>query len=254
MADVQINDLTNKATPLGSDEIELQATGGGASAKTTLANAVKGTSAGINSLTQKGTLDGTENVVLGSGERATTQQIADLGGGGGGGTPFMTFDALDGVPPAADFATLDNIINTADTPDSVISVLDFDPGITEEFTVFRGVMSPDYGGNGITAKIYWTSEATSGNVVWSLAFKGLGAGVNVVTKTFAAANDSAASATNGTARVINETTITFTDGADMDSVSAGQPFMLALNRSSAAGGDTMNLNDAEFHQLTLEET
>jgi len=38
MANVEISGLPNKATPLSSDEIELQATGGGASAKTSLDN------------------------------------------------------------------------------------------------------------------------------------------------------------------------------------------------------------------------
>lgn len=41
MADVQINDLTNKVTPVSTDEVELQATAGGASAKATLANLSK---------------------------------------------------------------------------------------------------------------------------------------------------------------------------------------------------------------------
>ncbi len=41
MADKEINDLTSKATPLDTDEIELQATGGGDSAKATLAAAMK---------------------------------------------------------------------------------------------------------------------------------------------------------------------------------------------------------------------
>ena len=38
MANVEINDLTPKTTPLRTDEIEVQATGGGASAKATLTN------------------------------------------------------------------------------------------------------------------------------------------------------------------------------------------------------------------------
>lgn len=41
MANVEINDLANKATPLSTDEIEIQATGGGTSNKATLANAVQ---------------------------------------------------------------------------------------------------------------------------------------------------------------------------------------------------------------------
>lgn len=41
MANKEINDLTPKVTPLSTDEVEIQATGGGASAKVTLANVSK---------------------------------------------------------------------------------------------------------------------------------------------------------------------------------------------------------------------
>lgn len=42
MANVEINDLAGKTTPLPTDEVEVQATGGGTSNKATLANLGKG--------------------------------------------------------------------------------------------------------------------------------------------------------------------------------------------------------------------
>ena len=172
------------------------------------------------------------------------------------GDTLCVFDALSGVPGDADYATMDTILTTsADEPDSIVPVLDFDPGATEEYIYFRGRMPEHYGGGGVTVTISWTSEATTGNVIWSLAWKSFTAGAdNVVTKAFAAPNDSSASATDATARDLNETTITFTDGADMDSVAAGEMFWLELHRSSADASDTMDSNDAEFHSMHIEET
>lgn len=172
------------------------------------------------------------------------------------GDTLLILDALDGVPGDADNATLTTILTaSADEPDQVIPVLAFDPGSTEEHTFFRSVMPRNYGGGGLTVTIYWSSDATSGNVIWSLAFKSVTADVDDLdSKAFAAENDSAADATASAAGEITETTITFTDGADMDSVAAGEMFMLDLHRSSAAGGDTMNSNDAEFHCMEIRET
>lgn len=50
----EINDLTNKTTPVSTDEVELQATGGGASAKATVGNLAKGMS--YNDLNDKPTI------------------------------------------------------------------------------------------------------------------------------------------------------------------------------------------------------
>ena len=54
MANSEINDLTNKTTPLSTDEVELQATGGGTSNKATVGNLAKGMS--YNDLNDKPTI------------------------------------------------------------------------------------------------------------------------------------------------------------------------------------------------------
>ena len=172
------------------------------------------------------------------------------------GDTLCYFDALSGVPGDADFATLDTILSAStDEPDNVIPVLDFDPGATEEYVYFRGVMPRHYSGGGVTVTIGWSSTATTGNVIWSMAWKSVSDDADDLdTKVFAAENDSAADATASAAGEVAYTTITFTDGADMDSVAAGEYFWIELRRSSADANDTLDSNDAEFHFMEIRET
>lgn len=171
------------------------------------------------------------------------------------GDTLCFFPALAGVPGDADYATLDTLLTTsADEPDNVIPVLDFDPGATEEYTYFQGIMPSHYSATtGVTVTINWTSEATTGDVVWAVAFKALTDSENVLTTAFAAPN-TATTTTDGTARDLNQTAITFTDGADMDSVAAGDYFWLEVSRNSSNASDTMNSNDAELHNVWIKDT
>ncbi|KKM24243.1 hypothetical protein LCGC14_1607040 [marine sediment metagenome] len=171
------------------------------------------------------------------------------------GDSLCAWEPKSNDPPDADFATFDAILTTsADEPDDVIPVYDFDPGATQEYLVLPGpVMPKHYGGGGVTLDIWFMCEATSGNVKVDAAFKDLSAGVNLLTATYAAVNTDTV-AVNATARVIFKATITFTDGADMDSVSAGNPFNLLITRDSADAADTVNSNDLEFFRAHLFET
>lgn len=171
------------------------------------------------------------------------------------GDSLLVFKARDGMEGDADPATSDTLLTTsADEPDSIIYVLDFDPGSTEEYIYFDFVMPSHYSAStGVTVTINWTSEATSGDVIWAVAFKRFADSTNVLSTAFGAPN-TATLTTDGTARDLNVTTITFTAGADMDSVVANDYFWLEVSRNSSAGGDTMNSNDAEFHNLWIKDT
>lgn len=170
------------------------------------------------------------------------------------GDALLEWFPFSNEPPDADFATTDTILSTSsDEPDDVYPVLDFDPGSTQEFAVLSGVMPEHYGGGGLTLDIGWVTEATSGNAKWDAALKNLAAGVNILTATYAAVNTQTTAA-NGTARVIVVTTITFTDGADMDSVLKNEFFHLLVTRDSADAADTINSNDLELLFIYLTET
>lgn len=159
---------------------------------------------------------------------------------------------LNAIPPSSNPATLDTF---AGASNAVIPVLDFDPGATEESVDFSFVMPRHYGGGGLTLTIGWSSDATTGNVIWSAAFKAVtDDGDDLDTVDFAAQNDSAASATASAAGEVDYATITFTDGADMDSVAAGEFCFLRITRSSADASDTLDSNDAELHFVEVRET
>jgi len=172
------------------------------------------------------------------------------------GDTLAFFIPQQGVPGDADFATLDTILTaSADEPDSVILVLDFDPGSTEEYIYFPGFMLRNYDGGGLTVTVGWSSGATTGNIIWSVAFKRVRDDAdNLLTKAFAAENDSAADATASAAGEVAYTPITFSNGVDMDSVAAGEYFWMEVHRSSADAGDTLNSNDAELHFIEIKET
>lgn len=170
------------------------------------------------------------------------------------GDSLCVWRALDNEPPDADYATLDTILSTsADEPDDVIPVLDFDPGATQEYASFSAVMPNHYSAGGFTLKIFWTSEATTGDVKWDAAFKAHADSSSITGETYAAVN-TVTTTTDGTARDTNESTITFTDGADSDSVAKNEYFRLTITRDSADAGDTMNSNDAELIAVYLTET
>jgi hypothetical protein len=172
------------------------------------------------------------------------------------GQTLRTFYPRSASYPDADAASLDWILTAStDEPDHLVPVLDFDPGATQEYAYWEDSMPSEYDGGGITLTFVWSSDATSGNVIWSAAFKSLSDDADDLdTKAFAAENDSAADATASAAGEVAYTTITFTDGADMDSVAANEMFHLEVHRSSADASDTMNSNDAELHMIIMTET
>jgi len=115
-------------------------------------------------------------------------------------------------------------------------------------------MPRHYGGGGLTVTIGWmATSATTGDVVWDAALKSVTDDADDLdTKAFAAVN----SATDTTASASGEvayTTVTFTDGADMDSVAAGEYFQFYLNRDANNGSDTMT-GDAELVFIEIRET
>ncbi len=150
-----------------------------------------------------------------------------------------------GEPPATNYATLDTRNNAL--------VLDFDDD-QDESIEFPCFMPRHYDGGGLTITIGWmSSSSTSGNAVLDLAFKSFSDDADDMdTKAFAAAN----SVTDATASASGEvaySTITFTDGADMDSVAAGEYFRLNFTRDADNGSDNLS-GDLELVFIEIRET
>ena len=124
-----------------------------------------------------------------------------------------------------------------------------------ESAIFAGVLPRAYDGGGLTITIGWAAtSATTGDVIWNAEIAEVDDDVDDVdTDLFAAANASAAVAAPSVSGEISYDTITFTDGADMDSLSAGKMFLLRITRDADNASDTMS-GDAELFSIEIVET
>jgi len=163
------------------------------------------------------------------------------------GDTLVTFFPQHNEPPASIYATLDLR--------NVHPVLDFDATADEE-AAFSAILPRNYAGGGITATLYVAgSTATSGNVVFQAAFERIGVVQDMDADSFAAFNTSGAVTVSGTSGIPVAVTITFTDGAQMDSVAAGELFRFKIRRDAddTSGTDSMT-GDAEVRAVELKET
>lgn len=125
-------------------------------------------------------------------------------------------------------------------------VMAFD-ATTAESVRFGAVLPSDYSAETITVTIYWAADtATSGDVVWSVAFER--GNTDMDADSFNTAR-TGTTTTNATAGIGNTTAITFTQ-AQADGVTASDKFRIQLQRVAADAGDTMT-GDAHVDYITL---
>ena len=160
-----------------------------------------------------------------------------------------------GVPPATIYATLDTVVGTS-TPAESIPVLDFDDG-TQEYIDFYCVMPSHYAGTtGVTLTIVFSAaEAASDVVAWQAAFRRAAddaEDLNTTAHTYAY-NEVIATAPSVIGEVAYDN-ITFTNGADMDSVVAGDYFVLRVTRDPTPSSGTDVTGDASLHAVHVKET
>ena len=162
------------------------------------------------------------------------------------GDTLVVFTPLHNEPPSANNATLDTRNQHA--------ILDFDAG-TDESAVFGSVMPRHYAGTtGVTVTLVWlASTATANEVVWDVSWERHQDDVTDLDgDSFAAVNsvtDTCASASGEP----SYPTVAFTDGADMDSVAAGESFRLKVTRDADNVSDDMT-GDAELLRVEVRET
>jgi hypothetical protein len=131
-------------------------------------------------------------------------------------------------------------------------VLDFDKD-ADETAIFLGVLPRNYGGNGITATVIWTATPIAGDVVWDLQFERQQDGVTDMSADSFAAAQSVTGTVDGTTEVANYHEITFTNGAQMDSLAVGEAFRIKLNRDANNVADTL-VGDASLRRIEIRET
>lgn len=165
------------------------------------------------------------------------------------GDTLFVFHPYNNEPPAATgtAATLDLRNNHP--------VLDFNPTF-DTYGIFTGLLSRAYGGGGLTINIHWsatTSTGTSTSCRWQASIEALIV-QDLDADGFAAAQSGSGNP-NAELGVETLTAITFTNGAQMDSLAAGEPFRLKINRDAdgSSGTDDM-VGDAELIFIEGKET
>lgn len=120
--------------------------------------------------------------------------------------------------------------------------------------VFSSILPQAYDGGGVTVYIHWAAEtATTGDVRWDVAFERVGENVlDIDGDSFASAQSVTATA-SGVAGRIDIASVSFTDGAQMDSLAAGEGFRLKIIRDANNVADTM-ADDAQLRWVEVRET
>ncbi len=157
---------------------------------------------------------------------------------------LLVFTPFHNEPPTSIPALLD-LRNNHPT-------LRFDASTNWE-AVFSAVMPRSYAGGGLTVYLHYAmSSATSGDIDWDTAFERIGdQQQDLDSDSFAAVNSVDTTTVPATSGLVDIVAITFTNGADMDSVAVGEAFRMKVIRDavndSAAG-------DAELVRVEVKET
>ena len=161
------------------------------------------------------------------------------------GDTLLIFTPLHNEPPAANAATIDLR--------NLHPCLDFDAG-TNEDAVFSSVMPRNYAGTtGVTVYLHYAmSSAEADTVDWDVAFERIGdQQQDLDADSFAAVNSVDNTTVPGTTGLVDIVNVTFTDGADMDSVAVGESFRLKVTRDAVSDDAT---GDAELVKVEIKET
>jgi len=161
------------------------------------------------------------------------------------GDTLLVFGPYNNEPPTSNYMTLDTRNNHP--------CLDAD-ATTNEYAVFSAVMPQSYAGTtGVTVYLHYAmSSAVADTVDWDAAFELIGdQDLDIDGDSFAAVNSVDDTTVPDTSGLVDIVSIAFTDGADMDSVTAGDSFRLKINRDAASDDAT---GDAELFKIELRET
>lgn len=152
-------------------------------------------------------------------------------------------DFVSENPPYTNYATADvrfvaaDGVSTPNTPEFPIKVTDFDAS-SYEYMMFEFRMRPTYASTGIT--VYGVgafSSAITSNARIEMALMRLADGGDDWDAVHTFSWQGVTVAANGTSGKPTYFSIPFTDGSQMDSVAAGESFMLAVRRKYDHGDD-----------------
>lgn len=160
------------------------------------------------------------------------------------GDTLLTLYPQQNEPPASNPATLDTR--------NKHPVLDFDD-TTNESAIFSFVLPRAYAGGGLTVYIHYAmTSAVSGDIDWDVAFERIGdQQQDIDSDGFATAQSVDNTTVPGTSGNVDVVSIGFTNGAQMDSLAAGEAGRLKITRDAAS--DTAS-GDAELRMIEVKET
>ena len=160
------------------------------------------------------------------------------------GDTLCRFTPLHNEPVASNGATID-LRNLRPR-------LDFDAS-TNESAVFSDIMPQNYGGGGVTVFIHYSMSSAEANTVdWDVSFERVGdQQLDTDSDSFAAVNSVDNTTVPATSGFVDIVSIAFTDGADMDSVAAGEEFRIKITRD-ATNDDAAG--DGELAKVEIRET
>lgn len=156
------------------------------------------------------------------------------------------------TPPGANFARPE-IRAGGSTPAERVNIWRFSPTVIEYLDLYCRLVG--YGGGGLTIRLqYYVDTATTGVVRLGAALRRLQDDAEDLdtahTYDFNDVDDTIPNV-NGEP---GEAVVTFTDGADMDSVLNGEFFILRVRRNATHANDTVNSNDCQLAAVSGTET
>ena len=167
------------------------------------------------------------------------------------GEPVLEIHAV--MPPNTLAATRSTILGTS-TPTENFPVWVFNKD-TSWYMDFHCRLAENYDGGGITVEIVYSAASATLETLWAAAIRRVtddAEDLDTTAHTYdynLATEDTAPSAIGETKTV----SIAFTSGADMDGLTAGEMFVLRIQRDADAAADDMD-GDAYLHRVSMHET
>lgn len=141
------------------------------------------------------------------------------------------------------------------SPVEVLEVIDFSGSSSDvESYDFLCRLLSNYGGGGLTIKLPWTSAVNTNDVVWQAAIRRLALDSEDFDTSHTYDFNTVTDTAPGTIGHITEAQITFTDGSDMDSLAAGELFILRIKRDAGNASDSMTSDARLIPALLISET
>lgn len=170
------------------------------------------------------------------------------------GNTLLILDAANARLPGSSAAQFVSLSGGA-TPGERDVLLAFDSG-TIEYADWKCVLPRHYAGGGLTLTLTWSAaSATTGNVIWGAAIRRMNDDAEDFDSTAHSYDFNDTSGVTAPSAVGENSydNITFTSGADMDSLAAGEVFWLRIRRNASSGSDTMS-GDSYLGTIEIRET